>query len=90
MRDGVCERARLTIVGMGEGPIRAREAEKHLTGRRLGAKDHQDAFAEAAAKVVAAVDPHEDVHASAAYRRHLAGVMATRALETALSRAGGH
>jgi len=89
MRDGVCERARLTIVGMGEGPFRARDAEAVLTGRRLGAKDYQDAFAEAAAKVVAAVDPHEDVHASSAYRRHLAGVMATRALETALSRAGG-
>jgi carbon-monoxide dehydrogenase medium subunit len=90
MRDGVCERARLTIVGMGEGPFRARDAESALTGRRLGAKDHQDAFAEAVAKVVAAVDPHEDVHASVAYRRHLAGVMATRALETALSRTGGH
>ena len=40
----------------------------------------QDAFAEAAAKVVAAVDPADDVHASSAYRRHLAGVMAARAL----------
>jgi carbon-monoxide dehydrogenase medium subunit len=90
MHDGVCEKARLTIVGMGEGPFRARAAEDALTGRRLGAKDHQDALAEAAAKVVAAVDPTDDVHASSAYRRHLAGVMATRALETALARTGGH
>jgi carbon-monoxide dehydrogenase medium subunit len=90
MRDGVCEKARLTIVGMGEGPFRARAAEDALTGRRLGAKEQQDAFAEATAKVVAAVDPTDDVHASSAYRRHLAGVMTVRALETALARTGGH
>jgi len=88
MRDGVCERARLTIVGMGEGPFRARAAEDALTGRRLGPKEQQDAFVEATAKVVAAVDPTDDVHASSAYRRHLAGVMAARALETALARTG--
>jgi len=90
MRDGVCEKARLTIVGMGEGPFRAHAAEEILTARRIGRKDHQDAFAEAIAKVVAAVNPTDDVHASSAYRRHLAGVMAARALETALARTGGH
>ena len=90
MRNGVCEKARLTIVGMGEGPLRARAAEDALTGRRLGAKEQQEAFAEATAKVVAAVDPTGDVHASSAYRRHLAGVMTVRALETALARTGGH
>jgi CO/xanthine dehydrogenase FAD-binding subunit len=89
MRDGVCERARLTIVGMGEGPFRARDAEDLLTGRTLGAAESRDAFAGAAAKVVAAVAPHEDVHASSSYRRHVAGVMATRALEKAFARAGG-
>jgi aerobic carbon-monoxide dehydrogenase medium subunit len=89
IRGGVCERARLTIVGMGDGPFRAREAEDLLTGRKLGDTESQDAFAEAAAKVVAAVAPHEDVHASSSYRRHLAGVMATRALERAFARAGG-
>ena len=90
MRDGTCQRARLTIVGMGEGPFRARAAEQILTGRRLGAHECQDAFAEAAANVGAAVKPADDVHASSAYRRHLAGVMAKRALETALARAEGH
>jgi CO/xanthine dehydrogenase FAD-binding subunit len=88
MRDGICRQARLTIVGMGQGPFRARAAEELLTGRRL-ATTAADAFAEAAAKVVAAVEPADDVHASSSYRRHLAGVMATRALETALARAGG-
>jgi len=90
MRDGVCERARLSIVGMGEGPFRARAAEEMLTMRRLGGDEGQDAFAEAAAKVTAAVEPVDDVHASSSYRRHLAGVMAQRALEMALARAGVH
>ena len=90
MRKGVCERARLTIVGMGEGPFRARAAEEVLTARRLSTDDCRDAFAEAAAKVTAAVEPANDVHASSSYRRHLAGVMTQRALEMALARAGAH
>lgn len=89
MRDGTCEHARLTIVGMGQGPVRAEAAEKVLAGRRLDAKQSEEAFAEAAANVVSAVEPADDVHASSAYRRHLAGVMVMRALETALARAGG-
>ena len=86
VRDGICERARLTIVGMGEGPFRARAAEDMLVGSRLEGKN----LREAVASIVAAVDPAEDVHASSSYRRHLAGVMAEQALTTALSRAGGH
>jgi carbon-monoxide dehydrogenase medium subunit len=90
VRNGICERARLTIVGMGEGPFRATAAEELLTGRRLDSKESQDAFADVVARVTAAVDPHDDVHASSVYRRHLAGVMALRALETAFARAGAH
>jgi carbon-monoxide dehydrogenase medium subunit len=87
---GVCEQARLTIVGMGEGPFRAREAEDMLTGRRLNGKDRGEVFTEAAEKVVTVVKPTDDIHASSAYRRHLAGVMVVRALEAALIRAGVH
>jgi len=89
VRDGRCEAARLTIVGMGRGPFRAIAAEAALTGRRLDGKDGAAAIGDAAAKVMAAVDPTDDVHASAAYRRHLAGVMASRALEAARARAAG-
>jgi carbon-monoxide dehydrogenase medium subunit len=89
MRNGVCQRARLTISGMGEGPFRVRAAEEMLTGQTLAQDEAQEAFAEAAAMVVAAVDPADDVHASSSYRRHLAGVMAEQALQTALTRAGG-
>jgi carbon-monoxide dehydrogenase medium subunit len=86
VHDGICERARLTIVGMGEGPFRARAAEEMLIGSRLEGK----ILREAIASIVEAVEPAEDVHASSSYRRHLAGVMADQALTTALSRAGGH
>ena len=89
MRDGVCEQARLTIVGMGEGPFRVRAVEQMLTAQTLSRKESQQAFAAAAATVAAAVDPADDVHASSSYRRHLAGVMVAQALETALARAGG-
>jgi carbon-monoxide dehydrogenase medium subunit len=89
MRDGACEQARLTIVGMGEGPFRARAAEAALAGRRIAPNGHQGAFAAAAEQVVAAVKPADDVHASSSYRRHLAGVLTVRALETALARAKG-
>jgi carbon-monoxide dehydrogenase medium subunit len=88
VRNGVCQRARLTISGMGEGPFRVRAAEEMLTGQSLARTEAQEAFAEAAAMVVAAVDPADDVHASSSYRRHLAGVMAEQALQTALTRAG--
>jgi carbon-monoxide dehydrogenase medium subunit len=89
IRNGVCERARLTISGMGEGPLRIRAVEEMLSGQTLGHEEARQAFAEAAATVAAAVDPADDVHASSSYRRHLAGVMAEQALQTALTRAGG-
>jgi len=84
-----CDHVRLTILGMGQGPFRAHAAEARLCGRRLGPQQYKDHFAEAAAKVAADVDPTDDVHASGRYRRHLAGVLAQRALETAFVRAGG-
>jgi carbon-monoxide dehydrogenase medium subunit len=89
VRDDVCEEARLTVVGMGEGPIRARFVEDALKGKLLDAASAPAAFAEAAERVRGAVEPHEDVHASSGYRRHLAGVMAEQALAKALARAGG-
>jgi carbon-monoxide dehydrogenase medium subunit len=71
--------ARLVAFGVGERPLRAADAERSLVGGAPSAA----AFAEAGRLVSAAVDPVTDIHASAAYRRRLAGVLATRALTAA-------
>ena len=75
----VCQEARIAMFGVGDGPIRASDAEAALVGQTVDA----DARAEAAALVSAAVDPGSDIHASAEYRKEVSGVMARRALEDA-------
>jgi len=75
----VCQEARIAMFGVGDGPIRASDAEASLVGKTVDA----DARAEAAALVSATVDPGSDIHASAEYRKEVSGVMARRALEDA-------
>ena len=77
--EDVCREARIAMFGVGDGPIRASEAEASLVGKAVDA----DARAEAAALVSAAVNPGSDIHASAEYRKEVSGVMARRALEDA-------
>ena len=77
----VCREARIAMFGVGEGPVRASEAEASLAGKLVDA----EARAEAAALVSAAVEPGSDIHASAEYRKEVSGVMARRALEDACS-----
>jgi carbon-monoxide dehydrogenase medium subunit len=77
--------ARLALSGVGDRPVRAREAEQLLAGEPLTAAR----LADAAEAVRRAIDPGGDIHATAAYRRRVAGVLATRALRQAAARAGG-
>ena len=77
----VCQEARIAMFGVGDGPIRASEAEASLVGRAVD----DAARREAAALVSAAVDPGSDIHASAEYRKEVSAVMARRALEDACS-----
>ena len=79
--EGVCREARIAMFGVGDGPLRAPNAEASLVGRAVDA----DARAEAAALVSAAVNPGSDIHASAEYRKEVSAVMARRALEDACS-----
>lgn len=81
--EGRVRSARLSLCGVAAAPVRATEAEAALIGHRPGA----EALEAAARAVRAAVEPEDDIHASAAYRRHLAGVLATRALARAAERA---
>ena len=80
---GRCAQARLAVVGVGATPVRPAAAEAALAGSALDA----EALAEAGRLVAAAVEPESDVHAPAAYRQHLAGVLAVQALAQAAERA---
>jgi aerobic carbon-monoxide dehydrogenase medium subunit len=83
--DGSVARARLTLIGVGERAVRATRAEALLEGEKPG----DELLAEAAAAVDQAISPSSDLHGSAEYRRHVAKVLARRALATAWRRARG-
>ena len=77
------ETACLALTGVGDGPVRAREAEALLASQPLTPA----LVAEAVAAVRRAIDPGGDIHATAEYRRHVAGVLAGRAITAAVARA---
>lgn len=80
--DGTIEEARLALAGVGPCPIRVAAA----SGLR-GQPPADEVFEELAREVRRSVDPHDDVHGSGEFRRHLAGTLAARALRRATRRA---
>ena len=64
------------VIGASNRPCRIKEAEDVLNGRGIT----EERIVEAGRAVCAAVDPPDDIHASAAYRRALAGTLTERAL----------
>jgi carbon-monoxide dehydrogenase medium subunit len=83
LRGGVIAEARIGLTGVGPAPVRADAAERLLTGSRPS----EDLWQHAADAVRSAIEPDGDLHASADYRRHVAGVLTVRALREALGRA---
>jgi len=80
-----CTMARLATSGAGPVPLRLRAAEEILERDGFG-----DAAIEAAGRRASElVNPDSDIHASADYRRHLAGVLTQRAIKRALTQATG-
>jgi aerobic carbon-monoxide dehydrogenase medium subunit len=75
--------ARVGVTGLGPRAFRAAEVERRLQGTAGTVDDVRRAVA----VIADGVDANADVHASAAYRSHLARVMCARALSTALLRA---
>jgi carbon-monoxide dehydrogenase medium subunit len=75
--------ARIALTGIGRTALRVAAAENLLAGQTLTA-DISNQVVEA---VRAAIEPDTDLHASADYRRHLAGVLTSRALAAAWRRA---
>lgn len=79
---GCAQNAHVGIIGASDRPRRLPAAEMALNGKALDAA----AIAAAVAAARAALDPMNDIHASADYRRALAGTMVERALKAALAR----
>ena len=81
----MCHDARLVLFGVGETPVRVASAEAKLVGQRL-----DDTLLQEVAEIVTeALEPEGDIHASAAYRKEVGGVMARRTLQRARLRAMG-
>ncbi len=72
--------AHVGVIGACLRPHRVEAAEDALNGNALS----KSVIAEAAAALEAALEPPGDLHASAAYRRALAGTLLERALERTL------
>jgi len=81
-QSGQCAEARIAIGGLGSGPIRAVASETELHGKVLSPQY----IAGALEKVAEAADPDDDIYASAEYKRHMATVLARRAIEAAVQR----
>jgi carbon-monoxide dehydrogenase medium subunit len=82
-QSGTCASARIAIGGLGSGPSRSTASEMELQGKAL---DGQNISA-AAAKAAQGTDADDDIYASADYKRHMATVLARRAIEDAVRRA---
>ena len=79
---GSCEDPRVVLFGVADKPLRLASVESSLAGRTLD----RDALDEASALASRDVDPAGDVHASAEYRREVAGTLTRRVLAAAWER----
>jgi aerobic carbon-monoxide dehydrogenase medium subunit len=83
--DGSIDLARLALLGVGSVPY----VPDWLDEMAVGEAPDQSLFHKIGERVVDAVTPFDDVHASADYRRRVAGVLAARALAEAAGRSDG-
>ncbi len=82
---GTIRNARLALGGVGLTAIRVPASEALLHGKAATA----ETFRQAADLATEGLQPNNDFHASAEYRKHLVPVMLRRVLETAAARVGG-
>ena len=81
--NNTCRDARIALFGVGEKPERMKRAEQWVRGKAV----REIQLAAVAQAVSDDLRPLSDVHASAEYRKEVAGVLTRRALESALKRA---
>lgn len=80
---GTCAAARVALFGIGDGPVLSASVARTL----IGAVPDDKVIREASESVKTEVDPPSDIHATAAYRKHLSVVLTRRALIRAAERA---
>jgi carbon-monoxide dehydrogenase medium subunit len=83
--DGTVERVGIGLTNAGPTPVKARDAEAYLRGK----KPDEATIAEAARRAAAAASPSIDRRGSVEYKREMARVLTARALKKAVLRAGG-
>jgi aerobic carbon-monoxide dehydrogenase medium subunit len=83
--EGRVAEARIALTGVRDRAVRAQGAEDALRG----AEPTDDVLSAAAEALDPDLDPPSDVHGSSEYRRHVAKVLARRALARARDRASG-
>ena len=81
--NGTISAAHLALMGVAETPLRMQEVEALLLDQQPG----EALFSTAAERACSDLEPPEDLHASAEYRRRVAGVLISRALHTAAEQA---
>jgi len=83
--EGRCVRAAFGLGGVGPTPLSFPKLAQRLVGTRMEDEVIRSATEDAAGEA----DPGSDLFATAAYRRHLARVLATRAISAAAEQARG-
>ncbi len=78
----VCEEIRISLGAVAPTPIRAKNAEKYLKGKKLT----EETIAAGAEEANAEADPPSDMHGSKEYRMEMIKVFTKRAAKLALSR----
>lgn len=81
--DGKARNVRVAMMGVGDTPLRLPSVEAAVEAREA----NPTVIAEAVAVLRDSITPSSDLNASSDYRRHLAGVLAQRALAEAWTRA---
>ncbi len=81
--DGTVAESKLVFFSIGDGPVHVLAASDVLRG----VQPTEEAIRAASEAVDAEIDPPSDIHATAAYRRHLVKVLARRTLMRAVERA---
>ena len=82
IQHNLCNHCRIAIIGGSSIPMRTKNAESVVTGKDINSLT----FKEAGEIASLEVNPETDMHASAAFRRHLTSTLVTKSLHEAYNR----